>query len=301
MASGLGEFCKQMMSRSAPLQLSVDSPVIGRFYPRGCQQQQLQNGDFYIQFQGYGYAFTNVSKKISFTMSGSVQYAQDFQVSEDCDIYAYFKPSKVSSSDFKINKIEQPIASFLNTLSPMGENFGKQIVGGKISEGFTVIRDKNGSDEFSLGILDLGKKPFHPYDVHGSGRVTVENLRTEVHENQRDFVGPIEITDAGRALYLTGSVDGVQGIDLLLLRRQEGDAALQLYVDYPQAGPLPAPPVLSAPLNAGNFQKTIPLPPGQYYVVFDNTASAGTVNPPGNPLDDRAAVVNYVAQIGDAP
>ncbi len=301
MSSGLNEFCKQMMSKNAPLQLSVDSPVIGRFYARSCQQQQLQNGDFYVQFSGLGYAFTNISKKLSFTMAGSVQYAQDFQVSEDCDIYAYFRSSKIQSSDFRINKIEQPFASFLNTLSPMGENFGRQLVGGKLSEGFTVIRDKNGADDFSIGILDLGKKPFHPFDVHGTGRVTVENMRTEIHENQRDFIGPIEITEAGRALYLTGTVDGAPAIDLMVMGKNEGDAAIQLYVDYPMVGPLPAPPVLSSPVNAGNFQKTIPLAPGQYYVVLDNSASAGTVNPPGNPMDDRAAVVNYVVQIGDAP
>jgi hypothetical protein len=49
------------------------------------------------------------------------------------------------------------------------------------------------------------------------------------------------------------------------------------------------------------MQQSIPLPKGVYYVVFDNTPTAGAVSPPNNPLDDRAAVVNYVLQIGDAP
>jgi hypothetical protein len=42
-----------------------------------------------------------------------------------------------------------------------------------------------------------------------------------------------------------------------------------------------------------------------YYVVIDNTPSAGQVAPPPAPLfgvlGDAPAVVNYAIQIGDAP
>jgi hypothetical protein len=48
------------------------------------------------------------------------------------------------------------------------------------------------------------------------------------------------------------------------------------------------------------LRRGIPVAPGMYYVVFDNTPSAGQVAPPMNLLDDRAAVVNYLIQVGDA-
>jgi hypothetical protein len=153
-----------------------------------------------------------------------------------------------------------------------------------------------------MGIVEKGKAPMHPFDVHGVDRITYENLRTEVHQNERDFIGPIEITESGRALYITANVDGVQAIDLFLMRKAEGDASLRLFFDYAQAGPLAAPPLLNDVVSAGqNFTHTIPLAPGMYYVVLENTPSAGQVSPPMNPFDDRAAVVNYVIQIGDAP
>ena len=33
---GMGDFCQQMLERNAPLRLSPDSPVIGRFFPIQC-------------------------------------------------------------------------------------------------------------------------------------------------------------------------------------------------------------------------------------------------------------------------
>jgi hypothetical protein len=154
----------------------------------------------------------------------------------------------------------------------------------------------------SVGIVELGKRPFRPYDVHGSSRLTVENARTEVHENQRDFVGPIEIDGSGRSLYVSAQLDGAPAVDVLVLRKEEGEASLRLYYDYPQTGPLAGAPLGGWVLQAGTpLQQSIPLPKGLYYVVFDHTPTAGAVAPPNNPLDDRAAVVNYVLQIGDAP
>jgi hypothetical protein len=33
---GMGDFCKHMLERNAPLRLAPESPVIGRFYPKQC-------------------------------------------------------------------------------------------------------------------------------------------------------------------------------------------------------------------------------------------------------------------------
>jgi hypothetical protein len=300
----MGDFCKQMTSRNAPLKLSPDSPVIGRFYPNQCTASE---GDLLnIAFRGYGYAWTNVTKKTTFLGGGSAGFRYDFQVTEGdhCDIYAYFRPARIDNISFETHRIESQMASVFAGLSTLGNDFGKQLLSRKLQEGFTVIaRDGSESNvDFSLGIVPLGKKPFHPYQVErGDGKITYENERTEVHQNQRDFVGPIVVEHEGRAIYLTAAVDGVPAIDVLVMRKAEAEQSLQYYYEYPQAGPLAGAPMSSEVLTNGNpLKRAIVVPPGTYYVVFDNTPTAGQVSPTINPLDDRAAVVNYLIQIGDA-
>ena len=66
-------------------------------------------------------------------------------------------------------------------------------------------------------------------------------------------------------------------------------------------------PLLSDVLALGKeWRRTIPLKPGQYYVVIDHSSTAGPVAPPPTQpgllgTSDVAAVVRYVAQVGDAP
>ena len=56
--------------------------------------------------------------------------------------------------------------------------------------------------------------------------------------------------------------------------------------------------------NFRSLQRALPLAAGMYYVIVDNTTSAGQVQP-APPLfgvvGDTPAVVSYVIQIGDAP
>jgi hypothetical protein len=123
-----------------------------------------------------------------------------------------------------------------------------------------------------------------------------------VHQGERDFIGPIEITEDHRALFLSGSLDGITAADLFVMGKNEAEAALRAYFEQRSAGPLVAPPLVNDVLQAGvPYNHTIPLPRGMYYVVLDNTATAGRVSPPTNLMDDRAALINYVIQIGDAP
>ncbi|MCW5837975.1 MAG: hypothetical protein KIS78_36635 [Labilithrix sp.] len=300
----MGDFCQQMKSRNAPLKLSADSPVIGRFYPNQCTANE---GDVLnVTFSGYGYAWTNVTKKTTFLGGASAGFRYDFQVAEsgDCDIYSYFRPARIDNTTFQTHRIESQMASMFAGMSSFGNDFGKQTLSKKLQEGFTVIA-LDGSESnvvFSLGIVPLGKKPFHPYQLErGDGKITYENDRTEIHQNQRDFVGPIVVEDSGRAIYLTASVDGVPAIDVLLMRKAEAEQSLHYYFEYPQAGPLAGNPMSSEVLANGNpLKRAIVVPPGTYYVVFDNTPTAGQVSPTISPLDDRAAVVNYLIQIGDA-
>lgn len=298
----MGDFCKQLLARNAPLRLSPDSPVIGRFYPTQCVSPE--GNDLFANFSGIGYAWTNVTKKMTFTMQAAALYKYDFLLTEGdrCDVYAYFRPQRVDASDFRVHRMESSVASAFNGLTSMGDTFGKQLVGKKIGEGFTVIHyTATNVDEFGLGIIPVGQRPFHPYQVTGKDRFTYENERVEVHQNQRDFIGPIAVEGKNRSLFISATVDGAPAVDVLVMRQAEGEASRNLYFEYPQAGPLYGAPITGDVLQQGvELKRGIPVPPGMYYVVIDNTPSAGQVSPPVNALDDRAAVVNYLIQIGDA-
>jgi hypothetical protein len=305
MSFGLGQFCQQMTTRNAPLKLAPDAPAIGRFYPQHCTQQQLDNGDLWVQFDGVGYAFTNLSRKVTFRSAASIQYNEDFKCADDNSIYAYFDTRVVSPPQFNIVTIEQPVANLVQGwIAPFADNFGRQMVTGQLAQGFTVIQSEDGTD-FDLGHLPVGQKPQRPYRLHGNNRITWETQRTQVYAHERDFIGPIVVQDGGRALYLTMQLEGQQAIDVLLLGKAEGEAALQAYVNYGPVGPLPFPPRFSEVLAYGaSYQRAVPVPPGMYYVVIDNTTSAGQVAPPPVlpfGMADAGAVINYAIQIGDAP
>jgi hypothetical protein len=176
-------------------------------------------------------------------------------------------------------------------------------VSGKLGDGFTVIREKSGNVDFGLGSIPLGQHPVHPFDMHGTNMIVYENLRTEVDQEERDFAGPIEVTDSGRALYITATMQGVPAIDLMVMKKADADVSLGLYLQYPQVGPLNAPVMLADVVPAQQpYKRVIPVPKGTYYVVLDNSSTAGSVAPPNlGLLGNAAATVDYVIQIGDAP
>ncbi len=306
MSFGLGQFCQQMTAHNAPLKLSPDANVIGRFFPQHCTQQVLGNGDLWVQFDGFGYAWTSLSKKVTFTSAATLQYNQDFKCADDNSIYAYFDTRSASPPNFRILQIEQPVANLVqNWIAPFADSFGQQILSGQLAQGFTVIQDSGGSTDFSVGHLAVGQRPAHPYEMHGSNRVTYENLRTEVHTNERDFIGPITVDGSGRALYLQMHLDGVPAVDVFVVSKDEGNASLQLYTQYGPAGALAYPPRFADIVQAGvEYQRAVPVPAGMYYVVIDNTSAAGQAAPPAplfGVVGDTAAVVNYAIQLGDAP
>lgn len=302
---GLDQFCQQMPRHNAPLKLTADAPIIGRFYPQHCQQQELENGDLWVHFDGFGYAWTNLSKKVTFTSAATITYNQDFRCADDNSIYAYFDTRSVSPPDFQLRVIEQPIANLVQGwIQPFADNFGRQMVTGKLAQGFTVIQGNDGSTDFDLGHLPLGQRPLHPFNVHNSNRLEVESGRTDVYGSERDFIGPIVIDDTGRAIYLTMQLDGQPSVNLAIVTKAEGDVSLQRYVDYGPAGQLAYPPRFADVVQYGvQYQRAVQMPPGMYYVVIDNsTPAARAPMPPLLGLGvDPVAVVSYAIQIGDAP
>lgn len=302
--TAMGDMCTQLKNRNAPLKMSADSPITGRFYPNQCQA--TGDDSLNLSFAGYGYAWTNVTKKVTFTGTAAAGFHYDFKVPEtgDCDIYAYFRAFRIDSATFTTHRLESALATAFNGQA-FGDTFGKQTLNQKLQDGFTVIAHggEASNTEVALGIVPVGQKPFHPYQwTKGDGKVTYENDRTEVHQNQRDFVGPIVVEENKRALYVQAKLDGAPAVDVLVMRKADAESALQAYFEMPTASTMPGMPLASDVLSAGKaMQRTIVVPAGTYYVVFDNTSSAGQTMPVVNALDDRAAVINYLIQIGDAP
>lgn len=291
-----------MLLRSTVLKMENDQAGMGRFFPTQCQKMDMENGDVFVRFSGIGYAHTNMTRKVTFQMAGAVQYNQDFQVSEDCDIYAYFRPRQISGENFQVNKIESQAASYMNSISNMGDSFGRNLLSTKLREGFTVIHDRDEHDSFSLGILTVGQRPMAAIQVNGKDRIPYENQRIEVHQNQREFVGPIEVRESGQSIFIHAKTDGGVPLDAMVFTQQAANAALMQYVELPTVQPIAAPPLWAdvIPAQSVGYARAVATPPGIYYVVFDNSAVAGAANPVGAAHEDRAALLDYAIQIGEA-
>lgn len=310
---GTSQICSEMLKRSIPLKLRDEDPATGRFYGTTCYAQDVpQSGNVFVQFSGFGYAWTNLTKRLAFDAGGAIEYETDFLMDGDT-MYVYFRRKNTSVATFKTRFIEQPQNPAQSAL-PMGvgaslpggeafiNNLGQEVLKTEIARGFTVVRDSDGAASFGLGVVERGKRPTAPYKISPTGRAVLANDRSEVHQNQRDFIGPIEVTDKGQALYITAALDGAPGADLLLLPKSTVDPWIQTYTTQ---GPLTPPPGYASvdePIMSGMmWRRTVALPPGLYYLVIDNTAAAGKTQPTTFTQDDRAALVNFAIELGDAP
>lgn len=303
---GLEQFCEEMTHRGAPLRLVEDSPPIGRFFAQRCDthffDEDTHKG-FLVQFGGYGYAWTRETQRFGFEVSGVVEYNPDFLL-HDGAMYVYFRTKQIGSTSFKTTMVEGGLANLAMAVAPQGfaDRIGQQVVSKELARGITVIRDPDGAVDFGLGIVEKGKRPRKPFEVRGRDKLLLANERVEVHSQQREMLGPFEVDGSGRALSLTMSLDGTEAVDVMIVPKASGDLWLSQYAYQPRTTPPPYPPVAADVLPAGmQWQRTFPLAKGYYYVVVDHTSTAGVVSPQNLPFDDRAALVSYVVELGDAP
>lgn len=303
LAYGTKRLCEEMLRRSVPLRQRDEDPIIGRFYPARCATQELANSNLFVQFSGRGYAWSNVTKRIAFEAGGAVEYDQDFLM-DGSTMYVYFR-QKSAPVPLKLDLKFVENQAAITAATMLGVNPGAiatEVVNKVAKNGFTVLRENSGAVDFGLGIVEKGQRPKRPYEVPGDARLVVANERSEVHQNQRDYAGPFEVTTGGQALYLTVAIDGAPGIDVQIVPRALGEQWLQQYTSQAATTPPPAPPMLDEAVSAGRpWQRLLRVPEGQYYVVFDNTASAGRTAPAGSGYDDRAAMVSYAIEVGSAP
>jgi hypothetical protein len=303
---GLETFCQEMTTRGAALRLSDDQPSIGRFFPQRCDTRIVDdesNKSFLVQFAGSGYAFTNVTLRIGFDASGIVDYDPDF-VLEGGAMYLYFRTKHIAATSFQAIMIENPAANLAVVVGKGGfaERFGRQVVTEELARGLTVIRRSDGTVDFGLGIVERGKVPFHPYQIRGDDKAVLANERVEVHARQREFLGPFQVDSDGKAFYLTGNVDGADAVDLLVVPKDVGDQWLSLYIHQPGTTPPASPPLMDDVATSNSpYRKVLAVAKGRYYLVVDNTSTAGRTSPPALLLDDRAALFNYAVQLGATP
>ena len=277
---GLERFCLEMTRRGVPLKLSDDQPVLGRYFADNCNSQVLddeQRKSFVVQYSGKGYAWTNLSKRVGFKAAGLIEYAPDFLMHEGA-LYVYFRPRRIDATSFETLMVESAVARAGMGLSRVDpDEVGQSIVKGQLQRGFTVIRyNSAGETDFGLGYIKKGAKPFKPFQIQHSEKLTLANDRTEVHSGQQDFIGGFEVADEDQALFFTLSLDGAPSVDAFIVPKGNADLMIDSYLRNQGPTRLTAPPLLDEPVVAGQpWKRFLPLPKGLYYLVIDHTPAVG--------------------------
>ena len=312
----IAELCSEMQSRSVPLKLRDPDPSIGRFFPTACNVQQMPSENLFVQLLGHGYAWTNVTGRMGFEASAAVEYDQDFLM-DGSTMYVYFRQVQTQSRNFKVRMVERGegssggVAGLLGgSLQAVSQQVGERILDHQLTRGFTVIRESDGAVSFTMGVLDKGQAPLVPFQRGDSDWLLLANDRTELHLGQRDYVGPFSVADEDEVLWLTALVEGAPAVDVLVVPKAVGDTWIEAYetqqVPPPLVGTAVVEDAVQAPTGIPGrppmlWRRPLLLPPGSYWIVFDNSGSAGRTNPAPGQLDDRAALVSYAVQLGDPP
>lgn len=302
---GTSKICEEVYRRSLPLKLREEDPIIGRFHANSCQVAPLASGNLAVTFGGFGWVWTNLTQRMSFEAGGAVEYDTDFLM-DGSTMYVYFRQKSTSAATFNVKLVEQPqVTAALGGINLAGggqnvaNDLGGQIMRGEIAKGFTVIRKPSGDVEFGLGVIEKGEHPTLPYKPDANGHAVLENERCEIHQNQRDFLGPFAVPK-GSKLGVTLAVDGAPGADFLVVPRYMGEPWLQTYTTQAVTTPPPGTPTLDETVFSGPiWHRSLTLAPGSYYLVLDNTSTAGRSAPPGFAKDDRAALVSYAITLED--
>jgi hypothetical protein len=299
LAYGKGRICAEVQARSLPIRPRDDQPTIGRFLPLQCFARETPGGDVLLQLGGRGYVWTSMSQRVGFEAGVGVAYDTDFQL-DGSTMYVYFRPRAASPPAFVTRVVENAQAAWFGGMAtaPNGQKmtdaFGASIMANQLGRGFTVIRKPDGSLETGLGVIPPGAHPMAGIQLLTGDRdkPVLVNDRSELRPNQRDYV-PLDAPAGGRLTVLVG-VAGPP-VDVLLLPRAAGDAWLGAYATQAVTTPPPAPPLLDEAVGAGPiWRRTVAVPPGAYYLVLDNTGSAGRSAPVGG---DQPVVVSYAVAL----
>jgi hypothetical protein len=91
-------------------------------------------------------------------------------------------------------------------------------------------------------------------------------------------------------------------VDAFVVPKGNGDLMIESYLGAPGPTRLTAPPLLDEPIRSGAaWKRFLPVPLGLYYLIIDHSSQVGHVAPPGQSGDDRAAKLDYLVQLSEAP
>jgi hypothetical protein len=304
LAKATPELCGELLARNIPIRLRDEDPGSGRMVPQSCQVRPIANGNLQVDFSARGWAWTNVTKRVGLQATASVEYETDFRL-QDGSMWIFFKHRSTVAKKMDLLMIESPVAGGIGSLVPGAQALvapiAERVLEKELTRGFTVVRDSDGYAQFSLGILPVGQRPTAPFEKRGSRQV-LANERIEVHQDQRDLVGPFLIEDDDMALFLTVGVEGAPAVDLLVVSEVVGQPWLETHITQAGPSPPPGPPLAEESVPSGALlRRAVRVPKGRVYVVLDNTATAGPTPPAGVQGDDRAALVTLGIELDDAP
>ena len=301
---GANHICPEMVKTNAPLTLAPNTPVIGRFFPSQCRSQVSDDRHTVtISFAGTGYAWTPLAQRIGFSASATVEYQMDFRMEDDA-IYVWGRPFRiVQPPNFQVGSIENPLfeAARRSPVGYLSSTFGSQVLESRLGDGFTVVRTDQG-DAFALGILEPPAQPNGPFQATTDGRKVIMNETIQLHHDQVDFLGPFEITDSDEKLFATMQNQG-PAVDVLAYPASVANPwrdALQR--GTPLAQPA-TPPISGFPLQPGvPVARSVPLPPGTYFLVIANSDRVGPLAPPSSvlgALGANTATISVQIEIND--
>ncbi len=308
---GVTKLCPEMVKQGVPIKVDEGAPASGRFFPNQCSVAvDDARHVVVVNVAGSGYGFVAPAKRVGFTLSTAVEYRPDFTLAGP-DTYLYAKMNRVvGGPDFRMTHAENPVIGLFGALPVVGgatNVLGQEVVMRALTQGFTVIHNEDRGNDFALGILRPPQRPHHPFNVSRSDRFTFANETTDVPAGERDFLGPFEVGNDGKGLFVSLQVQG-PGVSVIIVDKQTGDAWRGMYETGKALWPVPGRVMSDTPVAAGGADaRTYPLYPGQYYVVIDNTrGSSGllpsVLNPFGIGMGNTGmgtARVSVVAQRAD--
>ena len=206
------QFCAQMQTRDAPLRsLRQGRPSSGASMQPSARRRSSRAATGSSSSPDTATLGRISRRSWTFTMSGGVDYNADFQMSGST-MYIYFRPRAGDVEQLRIARHraagraipELPLEPGEHVRDPARERAAPGRLHGHPRLG-------TGGPIFRSGSSTSASVRSTPYDVHGSDRVTWENPRVEVQwqTSAPTSQGLIEVTDSGRAIYVTGQVDGV--------------------------------------------------------------------------------------------
>jgi len=302
---GAQKICPQVLSSGIGLRLIAGDDIVGRFFPNRCEQHVDDNRQTVtVAFGGTGFAWTPVAGRVGFAAQAAVEYRMDFRMTDD-SIYVFGVPASTPATpQFQLGAVENKVVDWA-AKSPVGylaNVFGSQILASQLAAGFTVIHTDNG-DEFALGHLEPPARAPRPFGLSGSDRLLYASDTTQLHPGQIDVLGPFEVTEKEQALYLRFQVQGT-AIEGFVWPKSLVDPWREGLQTGAALGSPPQPALSSFALNPGNSQQRVPLGPGIYVIVLDDTSQLGSINPPFNPLGMLGPAgttrVSYGIELGEA-